>query len=252
MAGGIRIRYSADTSAFSAAVRKYADAVTDREGRIAVFKDQMRLLTRGLIDLTPFESLVQGRAVVKKHLNNAMFPFAGKDGDFDWVKDDGLRDRLRGYQRSEDYDSIKHIWSKIGVNSSFQLLDFEIALHHRAQNARGHVDNSQNIMVPQYRAWAAYLDHLRGQVGRARGGWAAAARALGLSLPQWVTRWIAGGTYSVDATPGKVIFTMRNEAIFIPRYGQTVQLALAGREKAMETDVRRWLDKQATYAGFRP
>lgn len=246
---GVRCNFTIDATDFTRALANYATLVQNGQSRSEIVRNQMKFAIRAIIDLTPFESLAQGRAVVRRDLLNAMTPYGGEDGQFSAIKNDGLRTRLQNYLRSEQYDKIKEVWAKIGAASAWKMMDFNEAIHHQAQDRRGHT-REQKIMVPQVDEWKAYLEHLRGQVGRARGGWAQSAEAFGLTLPQWITRWRDGGSVSALIEPGRVTFTMINRSVFIPRYQDTVETALAGRETAMATDLRRWLAGQATYAGF--
>lgn len=245
-----RINFTFDATGFSRALARYATLIQNGQPKAEIVRNQMKFAVKALIDLTPFESLAQGRAVVRRDLLRAMSPYGGEDGRFSRITDDGLRARLQGYLRAGDYTKIKEVWAKIGSKSTWRMEDFSEALHHGVQDSRGRVLRSQKILVPQVGAWNEYLEQLRQRVGRARGGWAPAAEAFGLNLPNWITRHSGGGSVSALIEPGSVTFTMINRAVFIPRYKETVELALRGREKAMATDLRRWLNGQATYAGF--
>lgn len=250
MLGGVRIGFTVDTTNFTAALGRYLSAVQNGKSRADLIKGQMKFLVRGLIDLTPPESLAQGRAAVKADITRAMSPWGGEDGQFKGIKNEGLRERLIGYLAASQYEKLHEVWRKIGARSSLQLLDFEPALHHRVQNSRGRVPTSQGVMVPQVKAWKAYVKEIQYQVGRARGGWAAAAGVVGLTLPEWVTRHSDGGDATVLVEPNRTTFTFVNRSVFIPRYAQNMELAISGRQKAMEVDVRRFLDGAKTFAGL--
>lgn len=251
---GVRASFTVDASDFTRALARYASAVQNGQPRSEIVKNQMKFAVQAIIDLTPFETLAQGNAIVKRDLTAAEKPYGVPGGrfPFDQLRDQGLRGRLEGYMRDKDYGKVKEIWAKIGANSGWRMEDFSEDLHHQNMDARGRPRGDQQIIVPQVDEWKAYLVKLRGQVGRARGGWVAAAEAFGLQLPQWVTRWRAGGSVQALIDPGSVTFTLINRAVFIPkdRYEARIELALAGRERAMATDLRRWLAGQATYAGF--
>jgi|HubBroStandDraft_3_1064219.scaffolds.fasta_scaffold03065_4 hypothetical protein len=246
-----RISFRLEATAFVAALDRYLTAVRDGRPRADLIRDQMRLAIRAIIDLTPPETLAQGRKAVERDITNAMSPWGGPDGQFKGIRNQGLRERLVSYQRLGAYDKLKEVWAKIGGRSGLQLLDFDPALHHRAQNSRGHVPSPQNIMVPQLRAWQQYVAQVQKQVGRARGGWAASADLVGLSVPGWVRQHAAGGSADLLVEEGKTTFTFINRSVFVPRYRETVEVALAGREKALETDARRFLAGLKTFAGLR-
>lgn len=250
MPGGKVISFRIEATGLTAALSRYLAAVQNGRDRSELIRDQMRFAVRAIIDLTPPNTLAEGRAAVKRDISNAMSPWGGEDGQFRGIKNEGLRGRLVEYQRLGEYDKLKEVWAKIGARSPLQLLDFEPALHHRVQDARGHVNTPQNIMVPQLRAWKDYVSRIQDKVGRARGGWAASADLVGLAIPQWVRRHDGGGSANLNITPGTATYTFINNAVFVPRYQQSVEVALAGREKAMETDARRFLGGATTYAGL--
>ena len=198
------LNYTVDAAGFSRALSRYATALRNGQPRADIVRNQMRFAVKAMIDLTPFESLAQGRAVVRRDLLRAMHPYGGEDGRFLKIKDDGLRSRLRAYLRAGNFDAIKEIWKRIGARSSYRMEDFSEALHHRLQDSRGRVNSDHKILVPQVAAWNDYLDQLRARVGRARGGWAPAAEAFSLSLPSWITRHRSGGSITSSVTPGSV------------------------------------------------
>jgi len=250
---GIRLNFTIEAESFSRALANYAAQVQNDKTRTEIVRDQMRLAIRGIIDLTPFETLAQGRQAVHTQLLRAVKPYGGEDGSFSHIENDGLRARLRSYLASSQFEKIKDVFAKIGSKgyyAGFQMLDFSEQLHHQAQSRRGRVETEQNILTPQVKEWQMYLERLQGSVGRARGGWAQSAEAVGLELPMWIARWRSGGSVNALIEPGSVTFTFINRSIFIPDYRDKVEVALAGREKAMAEDLRRMYAGAATHAGF--
>jgi hypothetical protein len=250
---GIRVNFTVNAESFSKALANYAYQVQNEKSRTDVVRDQMKLAIRGIIDLTPPDTLAQGRQAVHTQLLRAVKPYGGEDGSFSHIDNDGLRTRLQNYVRSSQFDKIKDVFAKIGAKgyyAGYEMADFSPELHHRWQTRRGRVETDHKVLTPQVREWQMYLEHLQGQVGRARGGWTQSAEAVGLNLPQWITRWRSGGAVNALIEPGRVTFTFINRAIFIPDYRDKVEVALAGREKAMAEDLRRMYAGAATHAGF--
>lgn len=251
---GVRASFRVDARDFSRALMKYAAEVQNGKTRTDIVREQMAFAIRAIIDLTPFETLAQGREAVHADLLRAMKPYGGENGSFDKIKNVGIRERLQRYLRTSQYDKIQDVFTKLsrsGFYSGWKMVDFDQEIHRTRQDIRGHVVSDYKTLVPQVREWRDYLRHLQGQVGRARGGWVPSAEAVGLnSLPQWVTRWRAGGAVNALIEPGKVTFTFINRAVFMPRYRDKVETALAGREKAMANDLRRMYRGAASHAGF--
>lgn len=249
-----RASFTVNADTLTARMAEYARMAQSAEPKGQIIKDQLKLALRAIIDLTPFDTLSQGRAVVHRDLDRAVKPYGGEDGSFSKIKNAGLKERLVKYLRSRDYTKIKEIFTQLnakgGYYSGWQFVDFSPELHHKLQSRRGRVDTEQRVLTPQVQEWKAYLDQLQQQVGRARGGWTKSAQAVGLNLPQWVTRHSSGGAVEAIVRPGLVQFTFINRAVFIPDYREKVELALAGREKAMANDLRRMFAGLATHAGF--
>lgn len=248
---GVRTNFTVDLTGFNQALSRYLGHVQP-DKLVPVFEQQLKLMMREVIDVTPFESLAQGRSIVKRDLYAAMKPYGGEDGSFSGINSLALRARLAGYMAKKDYDSIKQVFSKVGKKSGFQLVDFDVNRHYQNMNADGHPRDDLMVWVLQVDQWKQYLEHLRGQVGRARGGWANAARHFGLSLPAWVTRWAGGGYIELNISGAILTYTMVNRGAFFrnAHYKDKIEYALAQREKYMEADLRRYLAGAASNAGF--
>ena len=250
---GQRLSFVYDASGLTESIDKYADAVRSRKSRIEVVRGQLKLAVKGLIALTPFETLAQGRQSVHSDLRKAVKPYGGEDGSFSEIRNTGLRQRLVSYLRGGNTDAIRDIFFKLSGNgfyASYEMKDFSPSLHHSAQNARGRVVKDGFVLVPQVAAWKEYLRSLQSQVGRARGGWVDSANAMGLKLPDWVMRHSDGGAYKERITDGTLEWEMINRAIFIPDYKSKIAVALQGREAAMLNDLRRMLEGAKTHAGL--
>lgn len=249
-----RASFTVNADTLTARMSEYARLSQSDKSKGDVIRDQLKLMLRAVIDLTPFDSLAQGRTVVHRDLDRAVKPYGGEDGSFSKIKNEGLRERMVAYLRGRQYDKLRdvfnHLNAKGGYYSGWKFEDFSPSLHHFQQSRRGRVDTEKRVLTPQIQEWKAYLEKLQGAVGRARGGWTASAQAVGLSLPQWVTRHAEGGRVEAIMQPGLVQFTFINRAVFIPDYREKVELALAGREKAMANDLRRMYAGLASHAGF--
>lgn len=248
------VSFTVDTSRFESAINRYSAFLINRKGMEDVAREQMKFAVRAIIDLTPFSTLAQGRQVVHDDLKRAVKPYGGEKGDFAGVKSDKLRQRLIQASRRGQYDAIQDIFAKLnahgGFYSRFTMENFSPSLHHKMQNSRGRVVQDGFVVTPQVREWRQYLASLQGQIGRARGGWAASADALGLSLPGWVRRHSSGGSYHESREKSSITITMINRAVFIPDYKEKVALALRGRQAAMRNDIRRLHEGAKTHAGL--
>lgn len=245
-----RISFRIDAKGLVQSLNTYLAAVQNGQARTDLIRNQMRFAVQGIIDLTPPNTLAEGRAAVKRDISNAMTPWGGASGQFKGIKAESLRARLVSYLATGQYGRLREVWNKIGARSGLRLLDFDPALHHSVQNDRGHVPVPKNVMVLQTPLWRNYVTMVQQAVGRARGGWAYSAALVGLDLPDWVRRHKDGGDATLLVTPGKATYVFINNAVFIPNYQSAVEVALQGRSKAMETDARRFLEGAKTFAGL--
>lgn len=249
-----RASFTVNADTLVSRMAEYARLSQSAQPKSQIIRDQLKLAIKAIIDLTPFDTLAQGRAVVHRDLDRAVKPYGGEDGSFSKIKSSGLRERLVAYLRGREYAKLKdvfdHLNAKGGYYAGWRFEDFSPNLHHSVQTRKGRVETEQKVLTPQVQEWKAYLAQLQGAVGRARGGWVKSAQAVGLSLPAWITRHSEGG--SVEAIVGEnlVQFTFINRSVFIPDYRQKVELALSGREKAMAADLRRMYGGFITHAGF--
>lgn len=249
-----RASFTVNADTFTSRISEYARLSQSPQPKSEIIRSQLKLGIKAILDLTPFDSLSQGRAVVHRDLRRAVEPYGGEDGSFSKIKNEGLRERMVSYLRGRDYGKLKdvftHLNAKGGYYSGWAWEELSPSLHHKVQSYKGRVESEQRVLTPNVQEWKTYLDQLQSQVGRARGGWAKSAQAVGLSLPNWVTRHSEGGSVEAIVGPSLVQFTFINRSVFIPNYRAKIELALSGREKAMANDLRRMYDGFATHAGF--
>ncbi len=217
-----------------------------------ILKVEGRRFVESVIKQSHPKSEAQGRNAVLRDLRRVFFPVSAK--------------LIAGAVAVKDYFRL---WTESGGNKVVGVVrrDFRPqitleamkAIHARRRDKRGRVSGSdltlrqavrgklnliKRIVVPDD-TFKAYAKEVAAHVGRLRSGFAHAAIKLGGSLN---TRWIARHLTASKRT-GFVQMNLKGEkpSVLIgntaagaePRLGGIVQRALAGRVKAMTTNIRR-------------
>jgi hypothetical protein len=114
--------------------------------------------------------------------------------------------------------------------------------HRRNRNRYGRVRSDRRNMAV-VAIWNRYTREVQSRVGFAKAGWITAARAVGLSMPSWVTRLggAAGGGY-VAPTQNRLVIEAINRSTKIPNYEQrVVSSAVRSRAMSIESELKRLL-----------
>ena len=232
-----------------------------------ILRVESKRLLQSVMSQTHPKKAAQGVSAVKRDLLKVFFPVAdriasgatpmtGANSGFVklWVEDDGKK-----------VVAVKT--SNFKPNASVESL---VAIHKATRGADGRVGgtglivrrevrgklNSINRVVVRQGVFDAYEKAVTAHVGKLRSGFARALIALGGNVPNWVKRH-ADGTSGVtgfvrdDLGPGpKPSITIGNTAAGAePRLGGIVKRALAGRTKAIATNIRRMIKHGAGKSG---
>lgn len=181
--------------------------VTGREGG-EVIRQESKLLVQDLVRLTPpfgpapsTESYGKQREVgehaVERDVRNVFTVL-----DLDKIRNEGIRERLRLLMRKGDLDGVKGVLKGCKIPVNTVLLEADAGVHEFARDRRGRVQTWKKIYVIRERGVNRYVREMKSHVGRSKAGWAAAAAALGVRLPSWITRHGTSGGSVRDQTRG--------------------------------------------------
>lgn len=127
------------------------------------------------------------------------------------------------------------------------------SVHARMRRRNGRVDRRYNP-VPA-RNVAAYRRQVLANVGILASGWNAAAVALGLNLPAWITRHgTKYGSIKVQFSWVRLVITISNMVRFagaVRGMERRLQSALDRRARALRKQVAHYLKRDARRAGFK-
>lgn len=168
----------------------------------------------------------------------------------------GLRQRTLDAIKGNRWDDVR----KIFQDTSMPIVRFRRtateALHDNARNRYGRVVGSYKshpYFVAESDSIKRVLKENVNKVGMAKGGWAKAAAALGLSLPRWITRHGSPGVF--EETKGGFwrwpSIVVGNAVPFIQDTGKELRIikrAMDNRIYAMRKELEIVLEKRAKKA----
>lgn len=180
------IRASSNSENLSASLERLRGIVrTDAED---VIRQQGRLLFSSVLKLTPPKTLAQGRAAVKRDIEQTVRPIKASK-----IRDASMRawyERVKGDKNSEDWSKfVAAAYGKAAV-----VVPFSPELHQKNRDRRGRAKRTHYVTL-QVSKEAKYIRERQQLVGSGKGGWVAAIKALGGSAPAWATRWAAKGNF---------------------------------------------------------
>lgn len=127
------------------------------------------------------------------------------------------------------------------------------ALHKRHRNQRGRVNGRPRYSV-KTEDFRTYEKEMLAQIGTLAAGWNAAARALGVRVPAWISRHGSRyGTVEIRLSGNTIWITVSNKVPFVGSVGdlsRRVQFALNAQADAMERQIKVLLAKAAKKAGL--
>lgn len=231
-----------------------------------ILKVETRRLLESVMRQTHPKSAAQGNAAVKKDLLkvfhpvsdrivNGATPMTGSASGFVklWVEPGGKKVvsvKTPNFKPSATLETMAAIHkSTRGRDGRVTGTGFGIR-----REVRGKL-NFINRVVIREGAFKAYQKQVLSHVGKLRSGFARAFVAVGGSVPAWVKKHAQGthgptGFVTMNLEGAKPNITIGNTAAGAePRLGGIVQRALAGRIKAITTNIRRMIRHGAGKSG---
>jgi hypothetical protein len=217
-----------------------------------LLREEARLLIRDILKLTPPQTQQQGALSVEVNLKRAFSPLVASDFS-GWGNK--LGKRIARLIRKKDVAQLNFLFSKIGGKLGGKRiigLNDMPAIHKRLTNERGRVSKSSYVALPQ--DFKAYLKIVKARVGWAKAGWNAAATAVGLAMPGYVTRHSGNRLGSIQFSPApKLGVTLLNYSSKMPRYQAKVDYAVQRRYHSFLNEAKRILaggqSRRGSFAG---
>jgi hypothetical protein len=283
MAAGVSVEV--DLSDLGDFLPKFAAAT--KQSIAEVVRQQARLMLRddggnGIIKFTPpvgeQEAKARGDAVVRRDIHRVFLTRASAQEIAKRAKVRGLKQafrdnnhtkildllnktqpgtaRVRGYERNgkqvAGYTQRRQVSSLNNNRLGFLTSVAEApdrSVHKSRQNANKQVRrNRWSQLVLSKGALTAYIAEIQKRVGTMKAGWRPAARALQLSVPNFVANVErASGSVSIDLGGDNPSVTMINSTPRADRVAaKAIDFVRAGREDAMRTNLEKILSAQAS------
>lgn len=215
-----------------------------------VVKDEARLFVQDAIKMTPpfgsspnqesFASQKRvGEAAVKRDLGRSFTIL-----DPSKIRDRRVRKDLEKAARKGDMETVKRLllYCKIPVNSV--LREATAAEHAKLRDKRGRVQKWQKVWVLRTQSVGRVLRAARSHIGRGKAGWMEAAKALGVKVPDWISRHVSSPGRVQDLTKGtdKPRIIVSNEVPFIQEAGADLRIvnrAMANRIRNIKVKIEK-------------
>lgn len=171
---------------FNAALSRYMAAFKLRR-REAIRFAAGRLVDR-LMRFTPPPRESKGTKAVRRDIRRAMRPLIPSH-----FKDKRIKQMIR----EKNVRVLQAIFRSMGSTmADVKVEKFDPSLHRKVQDSRGRVLRWSRVVTPDVQELRDYTELIKQRVGWAKGGWVAAATALGRDVLPWVQRHRAAGSYS--------------------------------------------------------
>lgn len=169
-----------------------------------VVRQEGKLLVQDLVKLTPpfgpspnSESFSAQRKVGEKAVERDLTrTFTAIDPDK--IHNPKIRERIKALTRKGDVQAIQDLLKQCRIPAAGVILEMTTAQHQARRDGRGRVKRGKRLWIVRERSFGRFLREKKKHVGQSKAGWAAAAAALGLKLPAWITRHGTGGGSFVE------------------------------------------------------
>ncbi len=200
-----------------------------------LLKEEMRLLLRDIIRLTPPKSLAQGRNAVRGDLQRNAKPLDWKN-----IEIPRLAEAVHAKNIPVILAITKNLKGKWGGRQLLQGVQAIAAAHQRNRTRYGRVRSDRRNMAFAD-DWNKYTKQVQTRVGFTRAGWWRAAQGVGFPLPSWVAKHIGKASSGYQPPrPGDMSITAINRASKIPQYeDRFVHPAIAGRVRSLASELKR-------------
>lgn len=169
--------------AFRAFMRTFGKSVPE------TLREQGREIARRTMLFTPPQKgPAQGKAAVKRDIIRAVNPVDAKT----------LRNpKLNKIARERNYAAMDVIMQRVAASGGFggRFVPFTPELHQTVRDSRGRVMRDRGLNTFDADEVRAYIVRKQANVGRAKGGWAAALRGLGGTPPGYAARHASLGSF---------------------------------------------------------
>ena len=163
--------------------------------------------------------------------------------DFTKIREARIRKQLEKLARKNDLEGVKRLLRACRFPVREVLREASMDAHQAQRDRRGRVQRSKFIWVLKDRGTRRVIRERKSHVGKAKSGWAKAARGLGVHLTGWISKHSGAGVF-VDRTkdPRQPMIRVGNNVRFIQGTGAQLKIvnrALKNRVRNMKAKLER-------------
>lgn len=218
-----------------------AGEVVKSEGRLLV-QDAMRM-TPPFANAPSTESLnaqrKTGEKAVERDINKVFAKLKSLK-----VRDKRIRKDLARAIRKRDFARVKIILKYMKLPVEDAMREADPAVHEHKRDRRGRVQRNKNkVWILNEPSLNRIIREKKKHVGKAKAGWAAAARGLGVKLPNWITRHSSPGAFKDNTKdPKQPSITIGNLVGYIQAAGsdlRIMQRAIQNRTRNLKAKLEK-------------
>lgn len=219
-----------------------------------IVREEAKQFVKTIVFLSPPRLQGQGENAVRRDISRSVYALTMQNIKklFDTATPK-FKNQMNKFVQGGDWRGVLAMFKQTPKMSRwFPVSGMNIkALHNASQTSRGRVRGQHKRFTLDIGEYANYVGKIVRNVGYLKGGWNAAARALGVNVPEFVARHgtHAGTITNLDYFDGSSI-TMTNSAVKLPDYRHVVDSAMAYRAQAMATKTAALLSFRAVNLGF--
>lgn len=159
-----------------------------------------------------------------------------------------IKDRLDKLIKKRDTQGVREILRKLGIPVASVIVEADPVIHERQRDRRGRIQRASGRainVVLRGLTLKRYIREKQSHVGKAKAGWAEAAKGFGVKLPNWITRHKSPGQFKDNTHDPKMpSVTIGNLVDYIQGAGADLRImerALGNRVRNMKVKIERIL-----------
>lgn len=207
----------------------------------------MRLLVKDLIGLTPPDSRKQGEDAVARDIAKTMETFDTKQGK--------LGKKFAQLAAERKYGEINKIMDGIPAFKGREAVEFDPMIHEKRRQMHTSIEIAKgpSKMILDDKKYKRYVKEVQSRVGKLKASWMAAANHFGVNMTSWINRhyYYAGrvGTCDVKNTDTSMSIVIRNSAKGTNGIKRGVNWAVKNRVREIQERIQWSLDYLAGKVG---
>ncbi len=231
-------------------LRKAIEAMSryTRKSPVEVIRDQFRLLmARNVVPQTPPTTQFAGERTVKRDVQRSIHVMRARDFE---------SKSMRRLLRERNYPELERIFrraSSVTKLGQAELGQFDPEWHESQRGRRGNVRShyAYKYATADEQQVRDHITRKQANVGKAKGGWAAAILALGGKVAPWILRHVGQGEF-IDQLETSGYIRQINKSPWADGNSDesTIDRSVLSRSRAIHKDIALRIERDKKKAGL--